>query len=75
MLIDDEPDLLDLARHFLELDRDISVDTAISADSAARMIESREYDVIVSDYQMPGKDGIQFLMEMRAKDNSIPFIL
>ena len=33
------------------------------------------YDVVVSDYEMPQKDGLQFLKELREQNNEIPFIL
>ncbi len=33
------------------------------------------YDVIISDYQMTGIDGIQFLTQIRKKFRKIPFIL
>lgn len=76
LLIDDEPDLLDMSRMFLELDKSMSVDTATSADDALEQLKHQEYDVIVSDYQMPpGKDGIQLLKEIRTIDNKTSFIL
>ena len=34
-----------------------------------------DYDVVVSDYQMPDKDGLEFLKELRKKGNTIPFIV
>jgi CheY-like chemotaxis protein len=34
-----------------------------------------KFDVIVSDYQMPDKDGLEFLRELREKDNRTPFII
>jgi PAS domain S-box-containing protein len=75
LLIDDEPDLLDISKQFLELDRSISVDSSLSAAEALKLIGRREYDVIVSDYQMPINDGIQLLKEIRGTGNKIPFIL
>jgi PAS domain S-box-containing protein len=75
LLIDDEPDLLEVSKQFLELDNIISADTAPSADHALELIELQDYDVIVSDYQMPNKNGIQLLKEIRATGNNIPFIL
>ena len=35
----------------------------------------KNYDAIVSDYQMPGEDGIDFLKSLRSVKNNIPFIL
>jgi len=75
LLIDDEPDLLEVSKQFLELDHSISVDTTTSANDALRQIDRQEYDVIVADYQMPGKDGIQLLKEIRGTGNKVPFIL
>jgi len=74
-LIDDETALLDLSKQFLELDQAISVDTVSSALEALELIKAHEYDIAVSDYQMPGKNGIQLLRELRAEGNRIPFIL
>jgi PAS domain S-box-containing protein len=75
ILIDDEPDLLEISKQFLELNRNVSVDTTSSAVLAIDLIALQEYDVIVSDYQMPGKDGIQLLKEIREMGNLTPFIL
>ena len=33
------------------------------------------YDAIVSDYEMPQKNGLEFLKELREQNNQIPFIL
>ena len=38
-------------------------------------MEIKAYDAIISDYQMPGMDGIQFLKEVPNSGNMIPFIL
>lgn len=42
---------------------------------ARERLRSRRYDVIVSDYQMPGTNGIPFLKELRNQGDSIPFII
>jgi PAS domain S-box-containing protein len=75
LYVDDEPDLLDIGKLFLEENREFSVDCALSGKEALSRIAAGHYDVIVSDYQMPGMDGITLLKKVRAKDKALPFIL
>ena len=37
-------------------------------------MKNTSYEAIISDYQMPGTDGIEFL-KVRASDKTIPFII
>ena len=41
----------------------------------SRNYQAGQYDVVISDYEMPQKDGLQFLTELRKQNNNIPFIL
>ena len=75
LCVDDEPALLDLAKTFLERNSGFEVQTAPSAIEGLRVLQSRNFDVIVSDYQMPGMDGIAFLKSVRKDHGEIPFIL
>ncbi len=75
LVVDDEKDLCALTKEFLELQRDLIVDAAFSAQGARDILAFASYDVILSDYKMPDEDGIQFLASIRATGNKIPFVL
>lgn len=75
LYIDDEPDLLDIGKLFLEKNGDLSVTTIESAPVALSLLEKERFDAIISDYQMPVLDGIQVLIETRKHFGDIPFIL
>jgi PAS domain S-box-containing protein len=76
LLIDDEKDLRDLSKIFLEDDSAISVTTAPSADAALDLLKTKRFDVIVSDYYMPpGMNSIQLLRTLKEGGNSTPFII
>ena len=75
LYVDDEPTLLDIGKSFLELCGHFSVDTITSATEALRVIQRKKYDAILSDYQMPGMDGIEFLKQIRRSGNTVPFII
>jgi PAS domain S-box-containing protein len=75
LYVDDETGLLEIGKLFLEQGDQFSVDTAASAPDALSLIPAKDYDAIVSDYQMPDMDGITFLTEVRSRFGHIPFIL
>lgn len=73
--VDDEVSLLKITKQLLEMQGPFQVDTASSVEEAIEKIKKEYYDAIVSDYRMPGKDGLQFLKELRQEGNTIPFII
>jgi PAS domain S-box-containing protein len=73
--VDDDSGFLKVAKSFLEAQGPFEVETVLSVEEALRKLGETEYDVVISDYQMSGKDGLQFLKELREKGNNIPFII
>jgi DNA-binding NtrC family response regulator len=76
LLIDDDQNfLIALPAVFTRSPCVITVDTASSAEQALRLVQAIQYDTIVSDFSMPGLNGIEFLKECKAVRRDIPFIL
>jgi PAS domain S-box-containing protein len=75
LYVDDEPDLLDLGKTYLELSGEFTVETARSVTEAETLLAKKSFDAIISDYHMPEKDGIAFLRQVRSTIGDIPFIL
>ncbi len=75
MLVDDEPEFVNLVKFFLEKDFSMSVDPAHTVKEALAVLDKGEHDAIISDYQMPEMDGLDFLKIVRAKGEDLPFIL
>jgi len=75
LYVDDEPEFIDLGKAYLSKDALINVIGAASAAEAIQLISERSFDAIVSDYQMPEMNGIEFLRFLRRSGNDTPFII
>jgi PAS domain S-box-containing protein len=72
--VDDEEGIVELTKEFLALDG-IESTTATDPREAKRLAEEGDFDVLISDYQMPGMDGLELLGALRGDGVRIPFIL
>jgi PAS domain S-box-containing protein len=75
LYVDDESNILELCKIFLERSGDFTVTIATSAPEAIRILGQKRFDAIVSDYQMPEMDGIEFLKHLKDKGNTTPVII
>jgi|GEM_PF-4802552 len=75
LLVDNELQLLEITKSFLENLKKYKVDTSSSAKEAIEKIGMNKYDAIVSEYQMPEMNGIELLRWMRSQNDLTPFIL
>jgi PAS domain S-box-containing protein len=74
--VDDDPDFADIAATFLEREGDgFVVETATSAAAALDRLADLDVDCIVSDYDMPEMDGLEFLAAVRDDHPDLPFVL
>jgi DNA-binding response OmpR family regulator len=75
LLVDDEPNLLEISKDYMESMGGLDIIVVDSAPTALGILETEQFDIIVSDYQMPDLDGIEFLKELRSNGDDTPFIL
>ena len=67
LLVDDEVAILNsLQRELGEYELD--VDTASSATEAEAILSQQEIDVIVCDYKMPGRTGLELLSDVKMRN-------
>ncbi|MFW6305462.1 MAG: response regulator, partial [Candidatus Saliniplasma sp.] len=72
LLVEDEEKSLKLLRKTLEsADQfDCNITTAGDGKEGLEYIEENHYDMVISDYQMPRMNGIDFLNEVKEKYSS-----
>ena len=74
--VDDEPGFAELAAEFLERAEDtFVVETATDATEGMARLDAGDVDCVVSDYEMPGMNGIEFLAAVREDHPDLPFVL
>lgn len=66
LVVDDEDRIRRLLKMYLERE-DYVIDEAANGDDALELALSNDYDAILLDLMMPGKDGIEVCKELREK--------
>jgi len=76
LCVDDDPEAAELTATYLREELPgATVTTARDANGGMAVIEESEIDCVVSDYEMPGQSGLEFLRLVRTRDYDLPFIL
>lgn len=64
LCVDDEPNVLNSLKR-LFLDNDYIILTATSGQDGLRILEQEHVQIVLSDYRMPGMNGVDFLKAVR----------
>jgi len=77
LIVDDSPSALKLLSALLSKDQTYQIYQADNAEEGIRIARDVRPDIIISDYYMPGKDGLEFCREIKndTELSSIIFIL
>jgi PAS domain S-box-containing protein len=73
--VDDDPSILEVSKSILEMEGNFEVEVAPSVDEALKKLVEHAYDMVISDFEMPNKSGLDFLKVLREQKNMIPFAL
>lgn len=75
LIVDDEPDMLKLLSMILKEKTPYEVITTNNPIEAVHLVETMDFDLIITDLKMPGLDGLQLLEEAKKKNEDIPVVI
>jgi DNA-binding NtrC family response regulator len=73
LLVDDDEDFLHLMSEYLE-SVGLEHDLAVSSEEARNLLKLSEYDMVVSDFNIPGESGLDLLRHVSTVYPETPFV-
>ncbi len=74
LVVDDEPNYLIVLSELLR-DENFEVYTAPGTDEAMSIVKEVDLDLVITDMQMPGKDGSVLMYEVNSHNEDLPVII
>jgi DNA-binding NtrC family response regulator len=74
LIVDDEPDMLENCSRILSRQGYVCT-TAVDGGAALAMLERDRPDVLLTDFKMPGMDGLTLLQRVHELDPALPVIM
>ena len=74
LLVDDEPNYLVVLSELL-IDEGFEVFTASNGNEGLKIVEEVDLDLVITDMQMPGMDGFDFLDRIKQYSKNLPVII
>lgn len=75
LIIDDETDMLELLKRIIEDKTDYKVTITPDPLAVPQILEENPFDLVITDLNMPGQNGIELLEIIRVKDDQIPVVI
>lgn len=73
LLVDDEESIREILEHALSMEG-FDVETATNGNEALDLARKSQFDLVITDMIMPGMEGIEAIMGLRALDNKLKII-
>ena len=74
LIVEDEARIASFLRKGLAANGFVA-EVAADGEEALRLIRAREFDLLILDLGLPGKDGFEVLRELRQNDNRLPVVI
>lgn len=74
LVVDDEPLILDLLRDVM-VGEGLTVETALDGKEALRLLEEDDFDLLVTDWRLPGLSGLELIEALRARGMAMDVLL
>ncbi len=74
LAVDDDPNMQRLIQIYLDPAK-FDVTSVSSGKMALHRLETQNFDLLISDIQMPQMDGIDLVQEVRRRDSNLPVII
>jgi len=74
LLIDDDPAFCLMLRSFLQR-QGYQVETAATAAEGLRLLKNTTFDLVLTDFRLPDKDGLELLPQIRVLAEEVPVVL
>lgn len=74
--VDDDPSVLDLTKSFLDTELEaVRVTTTTDPEQGLTRLQTEQFHCVVSDYDMPERNGLELLDAVREQYPDLPFVL
>jgi len=74
LIVDDDEELVETVEQWLKLQHH-TTDRCLSGTDATQYLLEFEYDVVILDWNLPGKSGIDVLKEFRSRGGMTPLLM
>lgn len=74
LIVDDDQEFNDLLTDVFE-QADYLVETSLGVDAATQRLGEEEFDLVVTDYRMPGRSGVELIARLQETAPKVPVIM